>query len=287
MKLNTPLKSKSILSFICLLCLLITPFYNLVAQKAYTGKRLIIGAVVDSIQQRVIEEATITYIAKNDTIQGVNAAFGFNILGVPYSEFRLIIKSLGYKTRVLNFHFNHEPANINLGPINLKKSPIDLDEVLVTSSKTPQVNGDTTSFWAENYYIRDYDSLKELVKQLEGVSIDDNGNLTYNGKAVTKALLNGHSYFQGSIKEALQQIPVSVINKIQFIGKNEDGSGRKTLQTEESSTVMNVVTKKDKSAARMFDISTLASTVNHKKVEGFFRTINGAESSSYNFGYEL
>lgn len=273
--------SKYILIFIYLFI-----FNSLLAQHIYTGKRLIIGVVVDSLEQRVVSEATITYISKKDSLQGINSEFGFNIRNVPSSEFRLIIKSLGYKTRVLNFYYNHELGDINIPPINLQKSDIKIEEVLV-SPKSPQLHGDTTSFWAENYNIRDYAVLKELIKQLEGVDIDNNGNLTYNGKVVTKALLNGHSYFQGSIKEALNEIPVSVINKVQFIDKKEDLSDGKLLQSEQTATVMNIVTKKDKSAAKMFNISLLGSTAKHKKIESYFRTIDKENNTSYNVGYEV
>lgn len=248
-------------------------------------ERRIQGLIADSVKMIALEGATVEFYSDLDTFKAVNGKYGFVMEKIRSSEFTLVVSHVGYKTRVLKYYFNHGTEFLELPYINLIKDTQTLDTVRIDQTrKGPHINGDTTTFWANNYKVRDFATLKELVNKLEGVTLDDEGNLMYNGKLVKKALLNNSTYFQGSVKEALQEIPVHIINKIQFIEQNENGE--KQLLSEESSTHINIVTKEDKSAGKMLNMSLQYGNNRRTNIEGSLRQIDGANQSSIQFGFE-
>ena len=57
--------------------------------------------------------------------------------------------------------------------------------------------------------------MESLLKQLPGVEIDAEGKITVNGKEVNQILVNGKPFFDKDGKVALQNLPSTMINKVQ------------------------------------------------------------------------
>ena len=58
-----------------------------------------------------------------------------------------------------------------------------------------QAVDDTILFNSSNYKLPDGESVEDLINKLPGVGTDDDGNITINGKPVSKVLINGEQYY--------------------------------------------------------------------------------------------
>ena len=66
---------------------------------------------------------------------------------------------------------------------------------------------DTTVFNASAYRTPEGSMLEELVKQLPGGEIDEDGKLLIHGKEVKKILVDGKEFFSDDPKAALKESP--------------------------------------------------------------------------------
>lgn len=72
------------------------------------------------------------------------------------------------------------------------------------------VKKDTVIFNPEAYRTPEGSSIEELIKRIPGAEVDEDGNITVNGKEVKKILLDGKEFMLGDIETALKNIPVSI-----------------------------------------------------------------------------
>ena len=64
--------------------------------------------------------------------------------------------------------------------------------------------------------------LEELVKKFPGAEVDDNGNITINGKQVKKIMVNGKEFFGGDVQTGMKNLPVEMIEKVKAYDKQSD-----------------------------------------------------------------
>ncbi len=137
--------------------------------------------------------------------------------------------SLSGKTEaeVLNFRISYAgfaPYNqnveieesIDLGDITMEIQDNTLDEILVQGTSAPiSIKRDTLEFNADSFSTQPNANLEELMKRLPGVEIDSNGEITVNGKPVSRIMVNGEEFFGDDHRIATKNLPKEIIDKIQ------------------------------------------------------------------------
>lgn len=104
----------------------------------------------------------------------------------------------------------------NLGTIKMKEADNALDEITLTGSRAPiTIKKDTLEFNAASFATRPDANLEELMRKLPGVEVDTQGNITVNGKPVSRILVNGKEFFGNDPKIATKNLPKEIIDKIQ------------------------------------------------------------------------
>ena len=129
---------------------------------------------------------------------------------------------------------------------HLTENTVDLDAVEIKSDKTRYTQKkDTTTFYANAIKInRDATAYELITKKLPSVSVK-NGKIQVQGEQVEHILLNGQEYFSGDVKLALQNIPASIIDKIQIFDKKSDYGIKTEFETGKTSKAVNLITKKE------------------------------------------
>lgn len=230
---------KKILLFVFLICNLFV----------YAQRLHIDGKVYDP-EKKPVENATIYLLkAKDSTIINYTSTnkegkFSLQIDEVKEpSSLKIDAEKFSYSKT-----FEKIEKSLSLGDIELeKKKTIDIDEVKITVAPV-KVKNDTIEFNASALKVRPDSQIDELLKQIPGVEIGNDGKITVNGKNVDQIMVNGKPFFDKDGKTALQNLPADIIKNIQFTTtKTKEEELTKRAPKSQSTTInFNIDEKKNK-----------------------------------------
>ena len=121
-----------------------------------------------------------------------------------------------------------------------------LKEIVIKHVFKPIViKKDTITYDVKSFANGNERKMKEILEKLPGVEVDKKGNVTVQGKKVTKMLVEGKSFFGGGSKLAVENIPADALDKIEVIDHfNEVGFLKQVSDSDD--LAMNVKLKADK-----------------------------------------
>lgn len=136
---------------------------------------------------------------------------------------------------------------ISLGNIALAVMDNTLDEVTLTANRAPiTIKKDTLEFNASSFNTRQDANLEDLMKKLPGVEVDSDGNITVNGKPVSRILVNGKEFFGNDPQIATKNLPKEIIEKVQVTDtktRSEEFTGK---AGDPDNKTINIELKEDK-----------------------------------------
>ncbi|MBY5958096.1 outer membrane beta-barrel protein [Membranicola marinus] len=158
---------------------------------------------------------------------------------------RIIISYLGYEPVKEDFELSENGAIKDFGTIEMTSTSQTLDEILVLGERPPiMMKNDTLEFNAGSFTTRDGATVEDLIKKLPGVVVDNQGNITANGRAVTKVRVDGKDFFGGDPRIALRNLTSDMIDKVQITDDREEDP-QQLLADDEVDQVINLKLKKD------------------------------------------
>ncbi|NCD70812.1 TonB-dependent receptor [Mucilaginibacter agri] len=219
--------------------------FGIASSKADTGKT-VHGVVKDSTGLTVIG-ATVKLKAGTDSIStatDANGAFTFN--NVTSATFDLTFSSIGFQSLKRHLITANDVQPVNLGVITLKFESHMLKGVTISDINPVKLKEDTVEFKADAYKVRDNAPVEDVLKKLPGVDIDKDGNMTAQGKSVTKVRVNGKDFFGGDLKTATKNLPADIVENIQIIDDYGDQANITGIKTGEPEKVLNITVKPNK-----------------------------------------
>lgn len=178
------------------------------------------------------------------TTTDVNGAFTFR--GVTASQFSIVVQSIGYVPIKHRFVLDNATTAFKLPTIVLKSDTRMLGVVTITDVNPVKMKEDTVEFNAAAYKVRDGAPVEEVIKKLPGVDVDKDGNVTAQGKSVTKVRVNGKDFFGGDLKTATKNLPADIVQNIQVIDDYGDQANITGVKTGEPEKVLNITIKPSK-----------------------------------------
>lgn len=218
----------------------------LMAQSKYTVK----GSVIDHDDSEGLMGANIQVLSLPDSTMVTGAMaddFGaFTLHGLNKANYALKVSFMGYVTKVVPLNLKDKKTHmVDVGYLTLSSDSKMLQEAIVTTTVAKvQVNGDSIQFNAEAYRTPQGSTLEALVKLLPGAEVDDDGNITINGKSVTKILVDGKEFFLNDKSVAMKNIPVEIIDKIKSYDRKSDMARITGVDDGEEETVLDLSVKK-------------------------------------------
>jgi hypothetical protein len=82
------------------------------------------------------------------------------------------------------------------------------------------------------------------LKKLPGVDVDDDGNITVNGRAVNRILVDGKDFFGGDSKIATRNLPANLIDKVQVTDDKEQIDRNPDISKADIGQVINLKLKR-------------------------------------------
>ncbi len=187
--------------------------------------RAIKGRVSDKETKETLAQIAIQLLRTDSTfVTGtVSADNGTFILKAPENgKYLLRFSSVGYATDVKNIVIADD-HDLNMGEVAIRTDAVMLKEVTATAQalKVTLVK-DTFVYNSAAYSPPEGSVIEELVKLLPGASVDDEGNVTINGKTVNKIKMDGKEFMTGDTKTALKNLPVSIVEKVKAYNEKSD-----------------------------------------------------------------
>lgn len=277
----------------------------LFALKSFSQGRQVHGIVADSTGITIpgvvvkLKAGVDSSIVTTD----INGVFTFNT--VAAKQFSLTFLSIGFQGLKKNYTFDNASVPANLGMIKMRAESKLLNVVQITDVNAIKIKEDTTVYSAAAYPVRANASAEDMIKKFPGVDVDANGNVTAEGKPVTKVRINGKDFFGGDVQTATKNLPADVIESIQMIDDYGDQANLTGIKSGESTKVMNIVIRKDKNYgyslsgtagagrdavpapatnATRYTFSTNSFTFNGDQQIALLGNINNNNTNTFNFG---
>lgn len=138
----------------------------------------------------------------------------------------------GFDTQEIPFSAIGKDKNNKLD-IVLKEKRNNLNEVEIVENIPIAISGDTIIYQADAFTTGEEKKLGDVLEKLPGFEVDDNGEVTVQGKTVEKVMVEGKDFFDGDTKLATQNIPASAIDKVQVLRNYNDVSPMKGLDNDD------------------------------------------------------
>ena len=186
-----------------------------------------------------LDTALIDYVLSEDD-------GSFHIKKLPVDKtLRIIVSYLGYEPVREDFQLNGNNPKKEFGTIQMQSTSQTIEQILVQAERPPiMMNNDTLEFNAGSFATRDGATVEDLVKKLPGVVVDNQGNITANGRAVTKVQVDGKDFFGGDPRIALRNLTSDMISKVQITDDREEDP-QQLLAEDEVDQVINLKLKKN------------------------------------------
>ena len=208
---------------------------------AYAQDKKITGKITDRDTKEAVPQVTIQLLKADSTfVTGAlsNDDGDFTITAPDNGKYIVKMTSVGYITLTKDITIT-ENKNVAMGNVTLGADAIMLKETTVTGTAAKMtIIDDTVVYNAAAYRVPEGSVVEELVKKLPGAQVDDDGNITINGKSVRKVKVDGKEFMTGDTKIALKNLPTSIVEKVKAYDEKSDLARITGIDDGDESTVI-------------------------------------------------
>jgi len=209
----------------------------------------ITGSIIDKSNSQPIENADVTLLRLRDSsvVKGTStdASGKFTFTELPPGKFLLRANVVGYNFVIVSgITINKDNPAVELEPIKLSQGETTTDEILVEDIKSDiEVHPDKKVFNVEKNLVNQGGTLIDLLKNIPGVNVDQDGNVSFRGGEGVKILIDGkNSGLEGPNRNnILEQIPASNVSSIELMSNPSA-----KYEAEGSYGILNIILKKNK-----------------------------------------
>ena len=257
------------------------------------------GTVVDKMTGEAVIGGSVKLMALPDSsfVEGTTTGTQgeFSLKNVKKGTYALKITYIGYATKCIDVDLSTQKKKaLDIGYITMAADAIQLQGVEVTAHAAKvAVSGDSLVYNTAAYRVPEGSTLETLVKQLPGAKVDKEGNITINGKTVSKILVDGKEFFLNDKEVAMKNIPTEMIDKLKTYDRKSDLSRVTGIDDGEEETVLDLTVKKGMKNGWYGNVNLGAGTqhryaerfnVNHFK-DDFQATLLGSANNVSDMGF--
>lgn len=205
------------------------------------------GTVNDTINDQPLENAVVMAVRLSDGLllgyTRTREDGYFDLRGVPIDTMELIISHYKFDEKRYYIIGSDENTEIHIPSVILPEQATQFDEVVVYANKEPiYFRGDTLVYVADSFATKENAMVEDLLKNLPGLQVDDDGNVSSQGRKVTKVLVDGDEFFGTDPTIATRNLSAKGVDKIEVYETEDETSGG---NSEEKIQVLDVRLKDD------------------------------------------
>ena len=167
-------------------------------------------------------------------------------LDLPKNETYIIKASfLGYETQEKTITVAEDGENFTQDFV-LNPLASQLDGVEIVYEMPVTVRGDTIIYNADSFKTGEERKLGDVLKNLPGVEVNDDGEIEVEGNAVQKVMIEGKDFFDGDSKLATKNIPADAVDKIEVLRNYNEVGQLRGLGNDQDNVAINIRLKEGK-----------------------------------------
>ncbi|WP_297693302.1 carboxypeptidase-like regulatory domain-containing protein [uncultured Eudoraea sp.] len=157
-------------------------------------------------------------------------------------SYKIQISYVGMKTLedIIATEENNIRKDYTLKPDNV------LEGVELVYEMPVAVKGDTLVYNADSFQDGTERKLEDVLENLPGVEINEDGQVEVEGKVVNKIMVNGKDFFDGDTKLATKNIPSKAVDKIQVLRNYSEVGQLRNVTNNQDNVAMNIKLKEGK-----------------------------------------
>lgn len=226
-----------------------TIIFSLVSILSLAQSYSIEGTIIDESKEQ-LQSATIVILSQVDsTMAGfaLSANDGrFIVRDLNEGAYLLQVSFLGYEQYGDKISIQGSEENIKVGDIQLKPASNQIQEVVVKGETTPiEVKKDTIVYNANAFKTQPSDVVEDLLRQMPGVEVEDDGTIVAQGETVEKVTVDGKDFFGNDPTIATKNLPAKAIDKVEFFDKKSDRAEFSGVDDGERTKTMNLELKEN------------------------------------------
>jgi len=236
-----------------------------------SGQSVKIYGNVNDPTEGPIPGATVMLMGKQDSILksfAITNKYGnFVINDVKPNDYIFKVNFFGYASYQQLIALKSSGRDTTLKSISLK--PQMLDAVVVTADYIPiRIKGDTIEYDSRAFETGEHDVAGNLLEQLPGVEVQEDGTIKVQGKTVSKILVDGEEFFGNDPTIAVKNLPAGAIDKVQVYDKDSDMATFTGVDDGDKATTINLTLKKDHKKGYFGNLDVAYGPDNRYKVKG-------------------
>ena len=227
-------------------------------------ERTISGNVQDvDLKEPVVQASVQLFRAKDSTFVGgtvTDLRGNFSMEAPSNGIYRIRISSIGFQTIQREVSVRRNQSQ-DLGILQMSTDAVMLKETVVTGRAAQiVVKKDTLVYNPDAYRTPEGSPIEELIKRMPGAEVDEDGNITVNGKKIEKILLDGKEFMLGDVETALKNLPVSIIQNVKFYDQQSDQARITGIEDGNKQAVLDFTIKKGMNRGYMTNLDLAGGT---------------------------
>jgi len=238
------------------------------------------GRVIDKVTKETLPGAYV--FVKSEFGETISSTFTdgagkFSFQRPKINAYNIEVTFVGYSKfikTVVNFE------GINIGDIEISEDGELLETFEIRAQVlTGEVKGDTVAFNANAFKTRPQANADELIGKMPGVSIR-NGTIEVQGEIVGRVLVDGEPFFGENPAVAMANIPVEIIDKIEFLDQRSDQAVLTGFDDGNTTKTINIITKNEVKSGLFGRLSGGFGTDNNYIAAGSMNFFNGTRRTT-------
>ena len=152
---------------------------------------------------------------------------------------------LGYQTQEKQLTLPLEAQDYRMDFV-LQSQASELDGVELVYEMPVTVRGDTIVYNADSFNRGDEKKLGDVLKNLPGIEINEDGEIQVEGKTVQKVMVEGKDFFDGDSKLATKNIPANAIDKVEVLRNFSEVGQMRGVTNNQDNVAINIRLKEGK-----------------------------------------
>lgn len=199
------------------------------------------GLVIDSLEQSPLDSCKVTLFTGTTTSTVYSNRLGsFTFKEVKIRDTMLVSFS-AKKFQPSERRLTAVGPNTFVDTVYMIPVAELMEEVRI-KSRVPAIamRHDTTEYAVDSFQHEPYAMIGDVLKDLPGIVIDEEGRITHNGKPITEITVNGQVFYNSDGAIALKNLPADIVSRIQVMDHKSKEQAFNDVQTDGETKSLNI-----------------------------------------------